>query len=130
MARVKFKMPQLSENVTPEMLSDELGRVRAAKNYLDKLEEFYKTAIKARWPQSKTDPEKEAISIQGEFFLTTKEVVSQSRLNKDKLLEHVDANTLQKCYVDLEYDKIGSVRTATVEGEPIEEVIDTLKKML
>lgn len=71
------RLPDFS-NATPGFLADELGDIREAKKWLEKMEGLYKDALDAR--RDKTKP-----SVEGERYTAVYSTVTQSRISADKV---------------------------------------------
>lgn len=95
----KLEMPKLGENVTPEHLVDEIGRIRRRVNDLEKLRKYLTEALKARWP-------KDTPALVGEKYTCVPEKQVQRRISKDLVEQFVPAETLPKLYKDIEINKM------------------------
>lgn len=91
MGKVQWRVPDLTgDNVTPNFIVEELGKIKAVKSILKKAEEFYKEAWKARRGDLTT--------MESENFVANLTMVPRLALNQEKAKEILTSiGRLEEC---------------------------------
>lgn len=97
---LKFETPTLGDNTTPERLADELGAAREHKAYWEKMEAFYKEALKGR--AKGTD----AKSFMGDTFAVFISEESRTSLDSSLVRAKLSAEDLAECERTTNFEKV------------------------
>lgn len=115
---IKYKMPSIPENATPQYFIDELGKFTRARGRLQKVEKYLKDSFKQRYPGLSEG--------KGDVFDFKLSTSTQTRISADKCREHLTEEQLKQVSYDLTISSMRFKKTDEGWDDLSDDEIDSL----